>query len=122
MNYSYGLVVLLLMIISLETTTMEKFVVEKNNLKVLSPENIKGTYDSAIGNFWITQYGGTMVSAVNYPKENQNGYKTFDTFDISFKLKPGGIPSVVLVNRGDCYFSLKVLKCSECWCSSCSCF
>lgn len=49
-----------------------------------------------------------MVDAVNYPKENQNGCKTFDTFEISFKSKPRGIPSVVLVNRADCYFTLKV--------------
>lgn len=108
MNYSYGLVAVLFVIIYLKTMAMAKFVVEKNSLRVLSPENIKGNYDSAIGNFGIPQYGGTMVGTAVYPKENQNGCKTFDTFEISFKSKPGGLPNVVLVNRGDCYFALKV--------------
>ncbi|AES73268.2 vacuolar sorting receptor protein, putative [Medicago truncatula] len=39
---------------------MAKFVVEKNNLRVTSPDSIKGTYDSTIGNFGIPQYGGSM--------------------------------------------------------------
>ncbi|KAG8368485.1 hypothetical protein BUALT_Bualt15G0050300 [Buddleja alternifolia] len=38
-----------------------RFVVEKNSLRVTSPDSIKGTHDSAIGNFGIPQYGGSMA-------------------------------------------------------------
>ncbi|GMJ05585.1 vaculolar sorting receptor 3, VACUOLAR SORTING RECEPTOR 3, binding protein of 80 kDa 2;2 [Hibiscus trionum] len=85
-----------------------RFVVEKNNLRVTSPEKIKGTYDSAIGNFGVPQYGGTMAGAVVYPKENRKACKNFDEYGISFKSKSGSLPAFVLVDRGDCFFALKV--------------
>ncbi|KAJ8763482.1 hypothetical protein K2173_002365 [Erythroxylum novogranatense] len=85
-----------------------RFVVEKNSLGVTSPDKIKGTYDSAIGNFGIPQYGGSMAGFVVYPKENQKGCREFDDFRISFKSKAGALPTFVLVDRGDCFFALKV--------------
>ncbi|KAG6424980.1 hypothetical protein SASPL_115403 [Salvia splendens] len=85
-----------------------KFLVEKNSLRVFTPESIKGNYDSAIGNFGIPQYGGTMAGAVVYPKENTKGCQKFEASGISFKSKPGALPTFVLVDRGDCFFSLKV--------------
>ncbi|KAA3488619.1 vacuolar-sorting receptor 3-like [Gossypium australe] len=85
-----------------------RFVVEKNSLTVTSPEKIKGTYDSAIGNFGIPQYGGSMAGTVVYPKDNQKACKAFDEFSISFQSKPGSLPTFVLVDRGDCFFALKV--------------
>ncbi|MBA0549630.1 hypothetical protein Golob_020650, partial [Gossypium lobatum] len=85
-----------------------RFVVEKNSLTVTSPEKIKGTHDSAIGNFGIPQYGGSMAGVVVYPEENQKACKSFDDFWISFKSKPGSLPTFVLVDRGDCFFALKV--------------
>ncbi|KAG8499216.1 hypothetical protein CXB51_005649 [Gossypium anomalum] len=84
-----------------------RFVVEENSLKVTSPGSIKGVYECAIGNFGVPQYGGTLVGTVVYPKENQGACKIFDEFDISFKSKPGGLPTFLLVNRGDCFFTLK---------------
>ncbi|KAH9300872.1 hypothetical protein KI387_012455, partial [Taxus chinensis] len=102
----YGTVVMIMLIIV--APAMAKFVVEKNNFGITSPDYIKGTYDSAIGNFGIPQYGGTMVGSASYPKENQKGCKPFDAFNIEFKSRPGGLPTVVLVDRGDCYFALKV--------------
>ncbi|KAL5788089.1 hypothetical protein ACOSP7_005038 [Xanthoceras sorbifolium] len=88
--------------------TVARFVVEKNSLMVTSPEKIKGSHDSAIGNFGIPQYGGSMAGTVVYPKENQKGCKGFDEFRISFQSKPGALPTFVLVDRGDCFFALKV--------------
>ena len=73
---------------------------EKNSLKVTSPDPLKGVYECAIGNFGIPQYGGTMVGIVVYPKSNRKACKGFDEFDISFKPKPGGFPTFVLVDRG----------------------
>eukprot|EP00258_Populus_trichocarpa_P023125 XP_024439144.1 vacuolar-sorting receptor 3 isoform X1 [Populus trichocarpa] len=88
--------------------SIARFVVEKNSLRVTSPDKIKGTYDSAIGNFGIPQYGGSMAGAVVYPKDNKKGCKEFDGFGISFQSKPGALPTFVLVDRGDCFFALKV--------------
>lgn len=85
---------------------MGRFVVEKNSLKVTSPDKLKDTYECAIGNFGIPQYGGTLVGAVIYPKSNQKACKTFDD-DATFKSKPGSLPIFFLADRGDCYFTLK---------------
>ncbi|KAJ8533753.1 hypothetical protein K7X08_007077 [Anisodus acutangulus] len=84
-----------------------RFVVEKNSLRVTSPDSIKDVYECAIGNFGVPQYGGTMVGIVMYPKANQKSCKSFDDVDISFKTKAGGMPVFVLIDRGDCYFTLK---------------
>ncbi|CAN6469421.1 unnamed protein product [Victoria cruziana] len=84
-----------------------RFVVEKNSLRVTSPDYLKDVYECAIGNFGVPQYGGTMVGIVVYPHANQKACKTFDDAGISFKTKPGGLPTFVLIDRGDCYFTLK---------------
>ncbi|CAL9127806.1 unnamed protein product [Musa textilis] len=84
-----------------------KFVVEKNSLKVTSPDSLKGIYECAIGNFGVPQYGGTMVGIVAYPRANRKGCQSFGNFDISYKSKPGGFPTFLLVDRGDCYFTAK---------------
>ncbi|KAJ0265302.1 Vacuolar-sorting receptor 3 [Hirschfeldia incana] len=85
-----------------------RFVVEKNSLSVTSPDSIKGAHDCAIGNFGIPQYGGSMAGTVVYPKENQKSCKEFSDFSISFKSQPGALPTFLLVDRGDCFFALKV--------------
>lgn len=77
-----------------------RFVVEKNNLKVTSPETVRGVYECAIGNFGVPQYGGTMVGSIFYPKANQKACTTFQDSDISWKNKPGGVPVFILADRG----------------------
>ncbi|KAL6998524.1 Vacuolar-sorting receptor 1 [Sarracenia purpurea var. burkii] len=84
-----------------------RFVVEKNSLKVTSPESLKDVYECAIGNFGVPQYGGTMIGIVVYPRSNQKACKSFSDLDISFKSKPGGLPIFLLADRGDCYFTTK---------------
>ncbi|XP_052174266.1 vacuolar-sorting receptor 1-like [Diospyros lotus] len=86
---------------------LSKFVVEKNSLKVASPEWLKGVYESSIGNFGVPQYGGTLVGTVVYPEANQKACKSFKDVEIYFKSKPGGLPVFLLADRGDCYFTLK---------------
>ncbi|KAJ0088032.1 hypothetical protein Patl1_31555 [Pistacia atlantica] len=88
-------------------SSLGRFVVEKNSLKLTSPESIKGVYECAIGNFGVPQYGGTLIGTVVYPKANQKACKGFDEVDLSFKSKPGGLPTFLLVDRGDCFFTLK---------------
>ncbi|XP_042045797.1 vacuolar-sorting receptor 1-like [Salvia splendens] len=84
-----------------------RFLVEKNSLKVTSPDSLKGVYESAIGNFGVPQYGGTMIGSVFYPKSNQNGCSSFEDVEASLKKKPGGIPIFLLADRGECYFTVK---------------
>lgn len=84
-----------------------RFVVEKNSLKVTSPDSIKGVHECAIGNFGVPQYGGTLVGSVVYPKSNQKACQSLDDDDVSLKNKPGGIPIFLLVDRGECFFTLK---------------
>ncbi|KAK5843930.1 hypothetical protein PVK06_000065 [Gossypium arboreum] len=88
------------MLLFLISNCYARFVVEKNSLTVTLPEKIKGTHDSAIGNFGIPQYGGSMAGVVVYPEENQKACKSFDDFGISLKSKPGSLPTFVLVDRG----------------------
>uniref|UniRef100_A0A2P2MBE1 Uncharacterized protein MANES_09G118400 n=1 Tax=Rhizophora mucronata TaxID=61149 RepID=A0A2P2MBE1_RHIMU len=84
-----------------------KFVVEKNSLKVTSPDSLKGVYECAIGNFGVPQYGGTLVGTVVYPKANQKACKSFEKSDVSFRSQVGCLPTFFLVNRGECFFTLK---------------
>ncbi|KAE8679999.1 Vacuolar-sorting receptor 1 [Hibiscus syriacus] len=49
-----------------------------------------------------------LAGALVYPKENRKACKSFDEFGISYKSKPGSFPNFVLVDRGDCFFALKV--------------
>ncbi|CAM8889019.1 unnamed protein product [Rhodiola kirilowii] len=84
-----------------------RFVVEKNNLKVTSPASLRDEYECAIGNFGVPQYGGSMAGSVVYPKVNQLACKDFKDFDAYFESRPGGRPTFLLIDRGECYFALK---------------
>ncbi|XP_058069871.1 vacuolar-sorting receptor 3-like [Magnolia sinica] len=86
-------------------SVLARFVVEKNSLRVTSPDAIRGNHDSAIGNFGIPQYGGSMAGKVVYPKENKKGCVEFGE---SFKAKSGKLPTFLLLDRGDCFFALKI--------------
>lgn len=92
--------VLGLLLGALMASVSGRFVVEKNSLTVTSPESIRGNHDSAIGNFGIPQYGGSMAGTVVYPKDNRKGCKDFDDSGLLFKAKPGALPTFVLVDRG----------------------
>ncbi|PSS02863.1 Vacuolar-sorting receptor 4 like, partial [Actinidia chinensis var. chinensis] len=110
MEFGRSVVVLFLgfLLLNLCAPTLARFMVEKNSLAVTSPDSIRGTHDSAIGNFGIPQYGGSMAGTVVYPKENRKGCQSFDESGTPFKSKPGALPNFVLVDRGDCFFALKV--------------
>ncbi|KAF6160751.1 hypothetical protein GIB67_035952 [Kingdonia uniflora] len=68
--------------------------------KVASPNSLKDTYECAISKFGVPWYGGTLVGIVAYPKANPKACKGFDELDISFKSKPGGLPTFLLIDRG----------------------
>jgi hypothetical protein len=92
---------LLVLALALADAAAGRFVVEKNSIQVTSPDELKGKYECAIGNFGVPQYGGTLHGWVEYPKSNRKGCQSFDQFDISFKpKKAGGRPNFVLLDRG----------------------
>ncbi|KAF9595016.1 hypothetical protein IFM89_036034 [Coptis chinensis] len=101
MERSVAFVILLFICVSSISISTSRFVVEKNSLTLTSLDSIKGTHDSAIGNFGIPQYGGSMAGSVLFPKENQKGCKKFEDFGVSFKTKSGGLPNFILVDRGE---------------------
>ncbi|TVU30787.1 hypothetical protein EJB05_22428 [Eragrostis curvula] len=98
----------LLLLLALAALAAEaRFVVEKNSLMVTSPTSLRGRHDSAIGNFGIPQYGGSMAGAVVYPKDNADACDAFDGKH-TFRAKPGALPTFLLVDRGNCLFAKKV--------------
>ncbi|KAG0592962.1 hypothetical protein KC19_1G293800 [Ceratodon purpureus] len=89
----------------LVVSTWGKFFVETNSLTVTSPASLKGSHDSAIGNFGVPQYGGTMAGTVVYPAKQADGCTPFTE---SLKgPNTGGRPVFALLDRGGCYFALK---------------
>lgn len=66
---------------------------------------MKGNHDSAIGNFGIPQYGGSMAGTVVYPKDNKMGCQEFGDLGISFKAGAGAMPNFVLLDRGSTVLS-----------------
>ncbi|GAB4840859.1 Vacuolar-sorting receptor 6, variant 2 [Ancistrocladus abbreviatus] len=83
-----------------------KFVVEKNSITVVSPYEMRSKHDGAIGNFGVPDYGGSMIGSVVYPSKGSNACNAFEG-DKPFKSKSSR-PTFVLVDRGDCFFALKV--------------
>ena len=74
------------------------FVVEKSNIRVLSPRSLRSKHDSAIGNFGIPDYGGYLVGSVVYPDKGFYGCQAFEG-DKPFRSK-GSRPTVLLLDRG----------------------
>ncbi|KAL5978750.1 Vacuolar-sorting receptor 6 [Asimina triloba] len=73
-----------------------RFVVEKSSISVLSPEHLRARHDSAIANFGIPDYGGTMMGTVVYPDRGSSGCKQFDS---AFK-SSSPRPLFLLLDRG----------------------
>ncbi|XP_060191266.1 vacuolar-sorting receptor 6-like [Lycium barbarum] len=106
MSSLFFLVVLCFLIVSKVVVTEARFIVEKNSISVLSPYSMHSKHDASIGNFGVPDYGGSLVGTVVYPKKGANGCTSFGG-DKPFKSK-GHRPNILLLDRGDCYFALKV--------------
>ncbi|XP_015067102.1 vacuolar-sorting receptor 6 [Solanum pennellii] len=94
------------LIVSNVVLIQARFIVEKNSISVLSPYSMHSKHDASIGNFGVPDYGGSLVGTVVYPSKGANGCAEFDG-DKPFKSK-GHRPNILLLDRGDCYFALKV--------------
>jgi len=97
----FYVVVLLLM----SSSVLGRFVVEKNSIDVISPDSLRGKRHSAIGNFGVPDYGGSMVGMVVYPDKGQDGCKSFEELGFSFK-KSDANPHFALLDRGGGFFHL----------------
>ncbi|XP_064972096.1 vacuolar-sorting receptor 7-like isoform X1 [Musa acuminata AAA Group] len=82
-----------------------RFVVEKNSVRVIRPEHIRGRHDAAIANFGVPHYGGTMVGVVKFPDKNST--TACNAFNGTPFKSRSRRPVILLVDRGDCYFALK---------------
>ncbi|KAK6931969.1 PA domain [Dillenia turbinata] len=97
----------LVMILMIWTRIVDgRFVVEKSSITVVSPDDMKSNHDSAIGNFGVPDYGGSLIGTVVYPDKGSVGCSPFDG-DKPFKSKASR-PTILLLDRGACYFALKV--------------
>ncbi|XP_077244387.1 vacuolar-sorting receptor 6-like [Tasmannia lanceolata] len=103
---NYGKFSSLILVLNMVISVHCRFVVEKSSITVLSPDNIRDKHDSAIGNFGIPNYGGSMVGTIVYPQKTSSGCNPFDGDD-AFK-SPSPRPIILLLDRGVCYFALKV--------------
>ncbi|RWW03755.1 hypothetical protein GW17_00033061 [Ensete ventricosum] len=74
-----------------------RFVVEKNGVRVIRPEHIRGRHDAAIANFGVPHYGGTLLGVVMYPDKNTTACDAFDGTPFKFRSKR---PVILLVDRG----------------------
>ncbi|KAL8159110.1 hypothetical protein V2J09_000647 [Rumex salicifolius] len=83
-----------------------RFVVEKNSISVIAPDDLKSSHDAAIGNFGVPEYGGSMIGSVTYPSTNTQACDPFKD-DKPFKSRTA-TPTIVIVDRGECYFAKKV--------------
>lgn len=73
-----------------------RFVVEKESIRVLSPEEMRSKHDGSIANFGLPDYGGFLIGAVVYPDSKTDGCSAFGkTFNPKFPR-----PTILLLDRG----------------------
>ncbi|CAH9076184.1 unnamed protein product [Cuscuta epithymum] len=82
------------------------FVIEKNSITVVYPYHLRANYNASIGNFGVPDYGGSLVGTVVYPQQGASGCSVFEGGN-PFKSKARR-PIFLLLDRGECYFTLKV--------------
>ncbi|CAH9107124.1 unnamed protein product [Cuscuta europaea] len=67
---------------------------------------MRANYNASIGNFGVPDYGGSLVGTVVYAQQGASGCSVFEG-DNPFKSKTRR-PTILLLDRGECYFTLKV--------------
>lgn len=73
-----------------------RFVVEKESISVLNPEEMRSKRDGSIANFGLPDYGGFIIGSVVYPDSKTDGCSAFGkTFKPKFPR-----PTILLLDRG----------------------
>ncbi|XP_047956553.1 vacuolar-sorting receptor 6-like [Salvia hispanica] len=94
------------LVLLLSTAVESRFVVEKSSISVVSPFDKRSKHDAAIANFGVPDYGGSLTGTLIYPDKGQVGCSAFEG-DRPFKPKSSR-PTILLLDRGECFFALKV--------------
>ncbi|KAL8201554.1 hypothetical protein R6Q57_010701 [Mikania cordata] len=81
------MVVVMMMMVWVMKETEGRFVVEKNSISVISPNNLRSKHDAAIGNFGVPDYGGSMVGTVVYPQKPASAFGCSPFDECYFALK-----------------------------------
>lgn len=85
-----------LTIIAVMVVVDARFVVEKESIRVLNPEEMRSKHDGSIANFGLPDYGGFLIGAVVYPDSKTDGCSAFGkTFKPKFPR-----PTILLLDRG----------------------
>lgn len=100
------MVCMLVLLIASSSRVESRFVVEKNSITVLSPYDLMSKHDAAIANFGVPDYGGSLIGSLVYPSKGSIGCTPFEG-DKPYKSKSSR-PTILLLDRGECYFALKV--------------
>ena len=95
----FGLGMMLVVMVAV-VPSFATFVVEENSLTVSSPDSLKGVYQSAIGNFGVPQYGGTLSGIVKYAAINGKACEDFPARYFKAETAAGARPYFALVERG----------------------
>lgn len=79
---------------------------EKNSVSVVLPHSLRTSKDAALGNFGVPKYGGSLIGFLKYVQNHSTACNPLNG-DRPFKAS-NSLPNILLVDRGDCYFTLKV--------------
>ncbi|THG04188.1 hypothetical protein TEA_018828 [Camellia sinensis var. sinensis] len=90
---------LLVVSMVLVSSVNARFVVQKSNIRILSPHNLRSSnHVGAMANFGVPNYGGSMVGSIVYPEKGYLGCNPFDGHE-PFKSKSHR-PTILLLDRG----------------------
>ncbi|CAI7914680.1 unnamed protein product [Closterium sp. NIES-53] len=84
---------------SLLAVVRASFIVQTHSIQITEPKSIRGTYDSAIANFGVPQYGGTLTGVIVYLQNNKAGCTKLSKSE-AFKKGVGQRPTILMVDRG----------------------
>lgn len=99
---------LVLLVVMMGGGVLGLFVVEKNSILVISPDDLRGKKDSAIGDFGVPKHGGSMIGNVVYPEKGASACTSFEELGVSLNQhKAPPTPLILLVDRGGCNFAVK---------------
>lgn len=87
----------------------QQFQVETQGLVITEPGGIAGHYESALGDFGLPLYGGSLLGNIKYPKDNSEGCESFP----EGLFVGNGVPIIALLDRGGCYFVEKAFKAQQ---------
>ena len=88
------------------------FKVEIAHLSITTPASVVGKYDIAIANFGRTLYGASLSGALTYPHDARQrlGCGAGATIDIPESVKAARMAVILLLDRGSCAFTEKVMN------------